>query len=153
MIFFFFWLHSVVTVSKSLQVIQFHLFYSWEIFPSIYIPHFSVDGHLGCFQVLAIVNSVAMDIEVHVSFWIMVSSGYMPVCVHWVAQSCLTLCYLMDYSPPGSSVRGIFQARILEWVAISYSRGFSWPREQTHISCISCVDRQILCHWTTWEAK
>ena len=144
MIFFFFWL-------KSLQVIQFHLFYGWEIFLSIYVPHihFSVDGHLGCFQVLAIVNSVAMDTEVHVSFWIMVSSGYMPVCVLGVAQSCLTLCYLMDYSLPGSSVRGIFQARILQRVAISYSRGFSWPREQTHLSCISCVDRQSLCHCTT----
>ena len=41
------------------------------------------------------------------------------------AQSCLTLCDPLDYSPPGSSVHGIFQARILEWVAISYSRGSS----------------------------
>ena len=46
----------------------------------------------------------------------------------WVcALSCLTLCNPMDYSLPGSSVRGIFQARILEWVAISYSRGSSQP--------------------------
>ena len=44
-----------------------------------------------------------------------------------VAQSCLTLCSPVDCSPPGFSVRGIFQARILEWVAISYSRGFSDP--------------------------
>ena len=43
------------------------------------------------------------------------------------AQSCPTLCNPMDCSPPGSSVHGIFQARILEWVAISYSRGFSDP--------------------------
>ena len=41
-----------------------------------------------------------------------------------VAQSCPTLCDPMDCSPPGSSVHGIFQARILEWVAISFSRGF-----------------------------
>ena len=40
--------------------------------------HLSVNGHLGCFHVLAIVNSAAMNIEVHVSFWIMVFSGYMP---------------------------------------------------------------------------
>ena len=40
-----------------------------------------------------------------------------------VAQSCLTLCDPMDYSLPGSSVHGIFQARVLEWVAISFSRG------------------------------
>ena len=44
------------------------------------------------------------------------------VCVCVSAQSCLTLCDTMDCSPPGSSVCGIFQARILEWVAISYSK-------------------------------
>ena len=43
----------------------------------------------------------------------------------------------MDHSPPGSSVHGISQARVLEWVAISFSRGSSWPRDQTHISCIA----------------
>ena len=46
-------------------------------------------------------------------------------------QSCLTLCDPMDCSPPGSSVHGILQARILEWVAISLSRGSSWPRDGT----------------------
>ena len=52
-------------------------------------------------------------------------------CVCVCAQSCLPLCDPMDYSPPGSSVHGIFQARILEWVAISYSRGSSRRRDQT----------------------
>ena len=55
----------------------------------------------------------------------------------------------MDCSPLGSSVRGISWARILEWVAISFSRGSSWPRDQTHVSCIG---RQILYHWDIWEA-
>ena len=50
------------------------------------------------------------------------------VCVLF-AQSCLTLCDPMDCSPPGSSVRGIFQARILEWVAMPFSRGSSQPRD------------------------
>ena len=66
-----------------------------------------------------------------------------------VAKSCLTLCEPMDYSPPGSSVHGISQARILEWVAIS-SKGSSQPRDRTHVSCI---DRWILYHRTTWEAS
>jgi len=57
-------------------------------------------------------------------------------------QLCLIFCDSMDYSPPGSSVHGIFQTRILEWVAISYSRGSS--RDQTHDSCVSCIGRQIL---------
>ena len=52
----------------------------------------------------------------------------------WVTHSYLTLCDPMDCSPPGSSVHGILQARILEWVAISSSRGSSWPRDQTHVS-------------------
>ena len=58
----------------------------------------------------------------------------------------------MDLSPPGSSVHVIFQVRILEWVAISYSRVSSQPRDQTHVSCISCFGRQILYHRTSWEA-
>ena len=54
-----------------------------------------------------------------------------------VDQSCLSLCDLLDCSPPGSSVQGILQARVLEWVAISSSKRSSQPRVQTHISCIA----------------
>ena len=60
------------------------------------------------------------------------------------AQSWPTLCNPMDCSLPGSLVHWIFQTRILEWVAISFSRGSSQPRDQIHISCIG---RQILYHW------
>ena len=70
------------------------------------------------------------------------------LCVH--AQSHLTLCDPMDCSLPGSSVHGSFQARILEWVAISYSKGSSWPKDRTHVSCISCTGRQVLYHCSTW---
>ena len=73
-------------------------------------------------------------------------------CAGSVAQSCLTLCGPMDCSPPGSSVHGILQARILEWVAISSSRGSSQPRDQTRVSSISRIVRQILYHCTSWEA-
>ena len=52
-------------------------------------------------------------------------------------QSCPTLCNHMDCSPPGSSIHGILQARILEWVAISFSRGPSQPRNRTQVSCIA----------------
>ena len=65
--------------------------------------------------------------------------------VHGLSR--LTLCDPMDCSLPGSSVHGTLQARILEWVAISYSR--DWAR----VSCISCVGRWILYHCTTWEAE
>ena len=52
-------------------------------------------------------------------------------------QSYMTLCDPVDYSPPGSSVHGILQARTLEWVAISFSRGSSQPRDQAWVSCIA----------------
>ena len=54
-------------------------------------------------------------------------------------QSCLTLCDLMDFSPPGSLVYGTFPIRILEWVVLFSSRKCSPPRDGTHISCISCI--------------
>ena len=53
-----------------------------------------------------------------------------------VTQLCPTLCDPMNCSPPGSSVHGILQARILEWVAISFTRGSSWPKDWTQVFCI-----------------
>ena len=67
-----------------------------------------------------------------------------------VAQSCLTLCDPMDCSLPESSVHGIFQTRILEWVAISFSRRSSRPRDRTRVSRI--VGRCFTI-WATREAK
>ena len=64
-------------------------------------------------------------------------------------QLCPTLCDSMDYSPPGSSVHGISQARILEWVNSSSARGSSWPRDGT-LSLL--LGRQIVYHWATREA-
>ena len=58
-----------------------------------------------------------------------------------VAQLCLTLCDPRDCSLPGSSVHGISQAIVLEWIAISFSRGSSRPRDQTWVSCI--IDRRF----------
>ena len=60
------------------------------------------------------------------------------------ALSCVQLYDPMDYSPPGSSVHGILQARILEWAAFPSSRGSSWPRDRTRVSSIG---RQVLYHW------
>ena len=69
----------------------------------------------------------------------------------WIKSvlSCVWLCDPKDHSPPGSSVHGISQARILEWIAISSSRGSSWSRDQTWVSWVSCIGRQVLyqlCH-------
>ena len=72
-----------------------------------------------------------------------VGALYLLYCMSVYAQSCLTLWDPMDSSPPGSSVYGIFQARILEWVAISFSKGSFWPRDRIHISWVSCTGWQI----------
>ena len=69
-----------------------------------------------------------------------------------VAQSCPTLCNPMDYSPQGSSVHGIFQARMLEWFAILFSRGSSLPRGRTWASCISCITGRSFTIWATRES-
>ena len=66
-----------------------------------------------------------------------------------VAQSCPTLCDPMDCSPPGSSLHGILQARVLEWGAISFSRGSSQPRDRTRFSRISGGRSNL---WATREA-
>ena len=66
--------------------------------------------------------------------------------------SCPTLCNPMDCSPPNSSVYGILQVRILQWVAMPSSRGSSRPKDQTCVSRLSCIGRRILYHWATWEA-
>ena len=66
-----------------------------------------------------------------------------------VAQSCLTLCDPVDCSPPGSSLHGIFQAKVLEWLAISFSRGSSRPRDQTRVSRIP---GRCFNFWATREA-
>ena len=67
-----------------------------------------------------------------------------------VAQSCLTLYDPMDCSLSGSSVHGIFQARVLEWIAISFSRGSSRPRNRTRVSRIA--GRRFTV-WATREAR
>ena len=62
---------------------------------------------------------------------------YLSLCYCLASKLCPTLCDLMDCSPPGSSVHGISQARILEWLSISFSRGSSQPSNQTWVPCIA----------------
>ena len=134
--------------SMWLHMALFRPFLWLSTFHCKHVPHHlysSVNGYLDCFHVLAIVNSTVMNIGVHVSFQIMIFSGYMPKSgiagsydssnfsllrnLHAVAtakslQSCPTLCDPIEGSPPGSSAHGIFQARVLEWGAIVFSRNF-----------------------------
>ena len=76
------------------------------------------------------------------------------VCVCTCAQliSSVWLYEPTDWGSPSSPVHGIFQARILEWVTISLSRGSSRLRDRALVSCISCTGRWILYYWASWEA-
>ena len=78
--------------------------------------------------------------------------AHVCVCAHAHAQSCSTLCDLIDCGPPGSSVHWIFQARLLEWVALSSSRGSSWSMDQIHLLYL-LLGRQILYHCTTFSTR
>ena len=76
-----------------------------------------------------------------------VFKGWLGVCLLAKSlQSCLTLCDPMDCSSPGSSVHGILQARILEWIVISSSRGSSQSWDWTPFSYVSCIGRRVLYH-------
>ena len=98
--------------------------YSIKFMYHSFFIHSFVDGHLGCFHVLAIVK---WSEEVK------------------VAQLCPTLCNPMDYT-----VHVILQARILEWVAVPFSRGSSQPRDRTQVSCIA---GRFFTRWDMREAQ
>ena len=83
-----------------------------------------------CLLIIYVYQCVLMDIY-----------SILQVIILWCAQLCLTLC-----NPPGSSVHGIFQARILEQATLSYSRRSSQPTDQTWVSGVSCIGRWILYH-------
>jgi len=83
-------------------------------------------------------------------FYLMARNSYYGDCACLVIQSCPALWDLVGCSPPGTTVHG-FPGKNTEWFAISYSRGSSWYRDQTHISWVTCIGRQILYHWATWK--
>ena len=103
----------------------------------IIFVHSSVDGHFSCIHILATLNNAALNIGVHIFFQISIFVFFRKIprirlldcicCCCLVAKSCLTLCDPMFTCPPGCSVHGILQARILEWVANSFSRGYPDP--------------------------
>ena len=74
------------------------------------------------------------------------------VCVRSVANCVWLLVIPWTVACQAPLSMEFFQTRILEWGAISSSRGSSHPWDWTHVSCISCIGRLILCHWTIWEA-
>ena len=134
-------LHSLPSINS--KCVLSHLFWELETLRSGSCLLLCLLGHWGQCYLCSEMHGVYL-------LGVCVSS---VICLCSVAQSYLTLCDPMDCSPPCSSVHGIFQVRILEWVAISYPRGPSWIRDRTHIFCVSWTGRQILYPCATWEAQ
>ena len=104
------------------------------------MPHTSIETQCSQINIFKNNNKVHNSVVLSTKLWKHSSE---------VAQSCPILCDPMDWSLPGSSIHGIFQARVLEWVAISFSRGSSQPRDRTQVSRIRGRRFNL---WATREA-
>ena len=128
-----------------------------DSFPKYEFPHCSLNGKTFSDNLIKTCTPKGLQ-TVLTLFYILTSlvytllHAYVFVCAK-LLQSCLSLCDRLDYNPPGVSVHGILQARIPEWVAMPFSRGSSGPRDQTHISFVSCFGRQgFFTTSAAWEA-
>ena len=144
---------------------KFHLELSWDLIPSLVEIHFSIPTSLikgekkkadqdGCmFQKRNERQYFVWEWE-DSSLAHLIANSWPTLWLLWTGRLC-ALCYALHvcsvlsnalWSPgllPGSSIHGILQERILEWVAISYSRGSFWSRDRTHVSLVSWIDRWI----------
>ena len=121
-------------------------------------PAFNLSQHQGIFQWVGSLHQVAKVLPINIQGWFPLG---LPWCSGWfdllvvqrcvlVAQSCPALCNSKGCSLSGSSVHKIFQAIIPEWV--SFSRGSSQLRDQTHVSCVSCIAGRFFTHWAIGKA-
>ena len=132
------------------------------MYDSIYIKFKNVMGHerilsvTEVFLITHIADSIfSLNFIVSTKSWFLVKGKPRAIvqpsfCCCLIAKSLQLFCDPMDCRPQESSDNGISQARILEWIAISFSRGSSWPRDQ---ALVSCTGRQVLYHWATREAQ
>ena len=122
-------LHSYIRHMKN---IWFYNMNSWSFSFSVHSLPFS----LWCLFILMVKALEVTLASVHRKIHPFRKEVYTECLSSEVAQLCLTHSGPMDCGLPGSSIHGLFQARVLEWVAISFSRGSSWPRDWTQVSCI-----------------
>ena len=141
------------------QAALFHFFHGWRISHCMYVQHLLCPSHRqGKGQHVRLLKSVSsprgtpLTLLVGGSCKMLERSMEHQLSYIWEVrnQACPTLCNPVNCSPPVSSVHGTLQASILEWVAISFSRGFFWPRDLTHVSWIG---RWILYCWATRKAR
>ena len=123
---------------------------------SLWIYHFYITFLTSCLLQKAIITYYSQHIIKLCYEFLKIKELYIEISLRQhpapvlVAQSCPTLCNSIDCRPPGSSVHGILQERILEWVAIPFSRGSSWLRNRTRVSCIT---GRVFILWATRESQ
>ena len=130
---------ALLTMLKPLTV---WITKNWKILEEMRIP-----DHLTCLLRNLYASQEATVTTGHGTDWFQIGKEVKKALG---TQSCWTLCNCMDCGPPGFSVHGILQARILEWVAIPFSRESSWPRNWTWVSCIA---GRFFTVWATREAQ
>ena len=111
----------------------------WILNCNIHMHPNQVVSQWVCVPVCASVLTYVLSWKSEVSLGVRLREAVICKAMQEIRESCLPLCNPMDCSPPGSSVHGNLQARILEEVAISHSRESSQPRDQTCISCVSAL--------------
>ena len=116
---------------------------------SLFLSHLLTLGHPKAVLLRDSVSSSSFSCNMLLSYWSPIVGIKQVKWKVLIAQSCPTLCDPMDCSLPGSSVHGILQARMLEWVAMPFSRGSSWPRDWTWVSHVAAIFFTI---WATREA-
>ena len=150
-------LNNLIITCLSVALFGFNLFW---VFWALWIWVFISPSRFGKSSAIIAVNVLSVPFSFSSSrkeilwvlfFFFFIVSHKSHVCAE-LLQSCPTLCNHMDDSPPGSSVHGILQARVLEWVAMASSMGYFQPRDQTHISFVSCIGRWFFTTSASWEA-
>ena len=129
------------TCIKLLSVSPYNSLYFLNVLQCIYVPFMFITEKINTRRIRGSQGRICSPNK---PFYFQPKANFtcILICITGVcvcAQSCPTFCDPMDCSPPGSSVHGIFQASIVEWVAISFFRGSSLPRDWTCVSCVSCI--------------
>ena len=141
----------LVAANGSISFFYIYLYFSLSIYPSVgtwvacmsWLSLIVLLWTLGCMYLFKLEFSFFFQTCTQkCNFWVI-----WCVCAK-LLQSCPTLCNAIDCSPPGSSVHGIFQARKLEWVAISFLQGI-FPTQGSNLGLLHCI--QILYHWVVWR--
>ena len=118
---------------------------TWE-FPHLWVSYNEV-LHYYCLNLFHL-DLLLLEAK-HILTDPVLSGSLLSVCAQSL-QLCPTLCYPLDCSPPGSSVHGVLQARILEWVVLPSWEGSSRPRDCT---CVTFIAGVFFTHWATWETQ